>query len=282
MPFVNSFLCVAACISRQNRFAIINNLGRGIQETGLQPAGCNFFCMPKKTLLFCLPHAGGSAFFYQPLAAALPDWLHFVPLELPGRGRRAGEPLCSDFDRLTDDALLQMEKTLEEMGAARIVLFGHSMGALLAYSLAERLQQAPPSLLCLSAPPLPYTLGHSDEGKAKPVSTLPSRQLFSLLGELGGLPADVLSEPELISYIEPIIRSDFAALEHARPPLGRPLDVPFLLLGGEADKCSGSLYRWGARTTQSCRIRQFPGEHFYLLQHWAELAELIAGACSEE
>ena len=102
--------------------------------------------MPEETLLFCLPHAGGSAGFYLPLAEHLPRWLRLVPVELPGRGRRSIEPPCGDFEQLAEDVAARIRGGLERSGQPRYAVFGHSLGAILAFYEARKLERIPRSM----------------------------------------------------------------------------------------------------------------------------------------
>jgi surfactin synthase thioesterase subunit len=85
--------------------------------------------------LFCFPHAGGGAHCYAPLGPCLPAAVDLRPLEPPGRGRRAREPLCSDLEAMASDLFTRMAPVARQGPYA---LFGHSMGGLLAYLCAGR------------------------------------------------------------------------------------------------------------------------------------------------
>ena len=52
--------------------------------------------------LYCLPCAGASASVYLRWRRQLPAWIEVLPLELPGRGMRLGEPLVEDFQTLVE------------------------------------------------------------------------------------------------------------------------------------------------------------------------------------
>ena len=52
--------------------------------------------------LYCLPCAGASASVYLRWRRRLPAWVEVLPLELPGRGMRLGEPLVEDFQTLVE------------------------------------------------------------------------------------------------------------------------------------------------------------------------------------
>ncbi len=93
--------------------------------------------MPLKLSLLCLPCAGASATMYLRWRRLLPRWIEVVPVELPGRGSRLGEGFVADFDRMV--GLLCAEHKAAMRGP--FALFGHSMAALLAWGIAQRLSR---------------------------------------------------------------------------------------------------------------------------------------------
>lgn len=110
-------------------------------------------------LLFCLPCAGGSASSYLRWRRLLPAHIQVLPLELPGRGSRMAETALRDFDTLSMQLTGRVAADLASWPQARYALFGHSMGALLAYGMARRLALQPalrqPDALLLSASAAP-------------------------------------------------------------------------------------------------------------------------------
>lgn len=85
--------------------------------------------------LVCLAHAGGNAVFYRPWAHALAPAVDVVAVQLPGRLDRVAER--PETDLLT--AVGAIGAAIRADGGGPVALFGHSMGALLAYELARRL-----------------------------------------------------------------------------------------------------------------------------------------------
>lgn len=229
---------------------------------------------PLPLLLFCLPHAGGSAGFYQPLARHLPSYIHFVPIELPGKGMRSAEQPCEQFELLAADAAAQMDETLHQAGHNRYALFGHSFGALLAWHLAHLCAAYPPMHVFLSSPPLFFPQGHCPPDGRPALHTLSRVDLLARLENLGGLPQSDAALPALFSYMEPLIRADFAALESWKPALRPPLDVPMTLLGGNEEPHHMAAH-WAARTTADFAVHGLPGGHFYLVEHWDRLGTLV-------
>jgi surfactin synthase thioesterase subunit len=60
--------------------------------------------------VFCIPFAGGSKYSYVSFSKLASKNLHFILLELPGRGARTNEPLLADIHTLADDVFHQIKK----------------------------------------------------------------------------------------------------------------------------------------------------------------------------
>lgn len=91
-------------------------------------------------LLFCIPHAGGSTLSYVKWKKYLDERITFVPLDLPGHITRQSEPLCESFMQVLEDLYQNIVKTISKTDED-YAIFGHSMGALLAYQLYAILEE---------------------------------------------------------------------------------------------------------------------------------------------
>ena len=222
----------------------------------------------KSVVLYCLPHAGGNSFFYRTFAPLCPEYVQISPLELPGRGRRSREPLCGSMEALADDLFPQIAAN-----KGPYALFGHSMGAILAYLLAQRAACEGvrlPEVLFLSGAPAPT--GTSVQARHH----LPRDAFLEMLRELGGCPPEVLAEPALLEYFEPILRADFEAVDTWQPGLMSSLPLPFVVLSGNRDvigECDQ--LAWGDRTSVGLTLHEFEGGHFFIQQHWGLIAEIV-------
>ena len=112
-------------------------------------------------MMFCFHHAGGSASVYRGWVARDPRFV-VVPVELPGKATRMSEQWVSDFSQLAQSLAQDIHRLA---GDAHVVLYGHSMGAALAYQCACFLQdgyQRDPSALIVAARQAP---GETVEGE---------------------------------------------------------------------------------------------------------------------
>ncbi|MGC0371665.1 MAG: hypothetical protein DGJ47_000364 [Rickettsiaceae bacterium] len=99
-----------------------------------------------KTKLFCLHHAGGNAEFFLPWKQHLPQHIQLCPIQLPGRSFLSHTQLEPNFNNISTFIAQTISKYSKD---SNFILFGHSMGAMLAFHVSALLTKKP-LLLCLS------------------------------------------------------------------------------------------------------------------------------------
>ncbi len=191
-------------------------------------------------------------------------------LELPGRGRRGLEPLCPSLEDLAEDVFRQIQSRAVPGCYA---IYGHSMGALLAYLTAHRIRRAglpPPESLFVSGSSAPAALPARDRHR------LPPTEFVAMLRELGGCPPQILEDAEMLDFFEPILRSDFKAVETWQYRQAAPLDLPLIVMAGDQDETTvADASGWTTETTGPCRVIEFSGDHFFILRHWEAIGTTI-------
>lgn len=222
--------------------------------------------------LFCLPYAGAGASAYGAWPAGLPDTVEVCAVQLPGREGRFGEPLFTDVRALIPALCDGIAPLLD----GPFALFGHSLGAPLAYETALALgrdRRLSPARLFVSghrAPHLPR--------QYPPIHQLPDRAFVEELRRLNGTPAEVFAAPELLELVLPVLRADFRMAETYTPSLDGELSCPLVALGStEDDRVSlATLEGWREMTTGPFEMVMFPGDHFYLKTQGPRLLDFLA------
>lgn len=183
-----------------------------------------------------------------------------MPVQLPGREGRIGEPRFTDLDALIDDMDAQLDDELCEPH----IFYGHSMGALIAYSLAWRRQRrgaALPQALVLSAyraPHLPApAIADPDAG---------DEELVAGLVALGGMPQTLLDHPEFLSALLPVARDDLRLCLGSTATHTEPLRVPLHLFAGRADRLVTvpEMLSWRRHAGRGYEVRTMAGGHFFV------------------
>lgn len=209
--------------------------------------------------LICVPHAGGRG-------ALFAEWEHWLrgaadvcPMHLPGRGPRLGERPHTSVTGLID-ALMP---ALLPLADRPIALFGHSMGALIAFEAARALaaRERPVRALIVagcSAPQLPRD--------RVPLWDMPTNALVRRLHEFDGTPPELLDDPALRDLFLPCLRADFQMVDTYQLTPGPPLDCPILACAGAGDTSVSpeEIAAWAEQTRGRFSMQTFPGGHFFI------------------
>lgn len=222
--------------------------------------------------LFCLPYAGSGTSIYRGWAAAITQAIEVWPVALPGREHRLAESPIDDIRLLAAALGDELGRVLEPPFA----LFGHSMGAILAFELARHLRrQGRPGPRCLivSAHRAPHLPDEQDRIHDKPTS-----EFLQELRQLNGTSAGVLGDRELVELLLPVLRADFKAAELYRYVEEPPLRCPIVAYGGTSDGMISEtqLAAWNAHTDGGFAQRMFEGDHFYIQTKREELIAQLA------
>lgn len=227
--------------------------------------------------LFCFPFAGGGASIFRTWARALPTTVEVCPVQLPGRENRFRESPYTDVLPLAEILAGQIKRYSQKPYA----LYGHSMGALLAFELARILQRqnAPlPLTLFLAA----HRAAHLSPRRA-PIYALPDEELIHAIRRLGGLQEEVMEDQELLDVLLPTLRADLTLCDLYGYSSDTPLNCPFQLYAGRDDTevPPEDMETWSEHSTQSSSLRIFPGGHFFLRSDGDALMQAIAGALAQ-
>jgi surfactin synthase thioesterase subunit len=219
--------------------------------------------------LVCCAHAGGSASYFFPVARQLAPAIDVLAVQYPGRQERRMETALEDVGELAHAIVEQLASWTGRPTA----LFGHSLGATVAFEVAVRLEAAGVAPLVL------FASGHRAPSRHR-AGFLHRQSDDQLLAEIAGLEGtdpSMLQEPELVRMILPAFRSDYKAAETYRHRPGVTVGCPVHVLTGDADPqvTLAEAEDWRQHTTGPFELRVFSGGHFYLNQHAREVVELI-------
>jgi medium-chain acyl-[acyl-carrier-protein] hydrolase len=222
--------------------------------------------------LFCFPNAGAGASFYRLWQNDLGPEIQVLPVQLPGREGRMGEPLVRRLDVLVDALLAGLRPVID----GPFALFGHSMGALVSFELTRALRRYSlpmPQALFLSG----HRAVHIPLGR-KPLHSLDEPSFRQALTKYNGTPQAVLDHPEMMELFGPILRADFELCETYQHEPEPPLPVPLFAFGGSEDPMVEAAYihAWHEHTRGPFRAHLFPGDHFYLVSQRAPLLREIS------
>ena len=221
--------------------------------------------------LVLLPHAGGGAGVYREWKG-FPSNIELYAVQLPGRESRFTERPFRRMEPLVEELTL----ALEPMCRRPLALFGHSMGAAVAFDLACSLRErlaCDPLYVFVSGYPAPRTVVR----RVPPTYALSDADFVDELRRLG-TSAEVLSMPDVLQTMLPTVRADFEVIETWVPLRRRPLECALVALRGCDDPSveDEALEAWRYETTGPFEMVRLPGDHFYHLRNQS-LSRLLTG-----
>ncbi len=222
-----------------------------------------------KPQLFLLHFAGGNSYSYTFLTPFLEDQYECIPLELPGRGKRFRQPLITSKKAAIEDYCDQIKALRNK---APFVLFGHSMGAVMAYEIGFRLEAAK------DGPKAVVVTGNAGPGikREKARYNLSDENFVEELIKMGGLPSEAIENKELLNLFIPILRADFKLLENPDIPEASGLKTtPIYAVMGSEEKFAKYINNWEEYTDKGVSTQLMNGGHFFIHNHVEELAEII-------
>ena len=219
--------------------------------------------------IVCFAHAGGnprSFLAWQPALAADAQLIAVVPPHPPG-----GRLSLTDHIHGASQAISQ---AAAEDGRP-IYLFGHSMGAVIAFEACRRLRDEPTlAHLIVSALAAPRLL---PSPRVLELSRKHGQDFADALAFFGGLPAEALTDQDLLEVLLPGAKADFEAAAQYRYQPGPPLQIPATIITGNADPHIGTtqIQPWHDEFSRQPDIHWVPGGHFYFEDDPSLITDLL-------
>lgn len=211
--------------------------------------------------LFCFPYAGGSAWMFRSWASQLPESVEIFAVELPGRGKRLIEPALTDLPTIVQALGPQLLPYLD----IPFAVFGHSMGALVAFELCQWLRrsaQITPIHFWASAARAPHLAVQPPL-----MHKLDDAAFINRLKCYQGTPTSVLNNTELMELMLPTLRADFAVVETYTYRHSAPFTFPITGFWGESDAIvsKAEVTAWQIHTPKF-DLQAIAGHHFFIHQ----------------
>ena len=155
-----------------------------------------------------------------------------------------------------------------------VALFGHSMGAQLAFEVAHRFEQLAgiqPAAVFVSASRAPSRfrgeLGQLGDDAA----------VVEQMRTLGGTDPRVFNDAELLQMALPAFRNDFRATEQYRRGANIQIHAPLVVMTADDDPRTtvDEATAWRDHTSGGAALHTFQGGHFFLERHASRVIALI-------
>jgi medium-chain acyl-[acyl-carrier-protein] hydrolase len=226
--------------------------------------------------LVCVPPAGGWYTTFEPWGAVLPPQVDLCAVTLPGHGIRLRETPLTDIRAMAEG----IAGELAELPQHPYVVFGHSMGGLIAFETVRALRRRglpPPRALGVSGIRAPHIA-------APPSDWRDPARVVDRLRELQALPHHVLAKPKLMDALLPAFQADLTATDSYRAGPAALSDLPLLAWAGVNDPATGvpEVSAWRECSSGPFLLTVLDAGHSYLTDHAGVIArplvDSLAGA----
>ncbi len=217
---------------------------------------------PLPPRLFCFHHAGAGGSAFARWQTVLGGVAEVVPVLLPGREVRIREERITDPARLLEELDTQLGPLIDRP----YLLYGHSLGGLVALSYArarERAGDRLPELVMVGAATPPHL-----RSPLLPTAGLAEAGLLDLLASYGALPPGAREDSSLWRRrVLPTLRDDFRLAEAlVGAARGAVLTRPLLAVAGRLDPIAppAVMAEWDRCTTARFQQLTVDGDHFFV------------------
>jgi medium-chain acyl-[acyl-carrier-protein] hydrolase len=223
--------------------------------------------------LYCFPYAGGGASAFRRWKEDLPRRVEVARIQLPGRENRIRERPLSSMHEVAP----ALAEGILQSADRPFAFYGHSLGARIAFETARALRRkgsAQPCHLFVGASdapqfPWPHPLLHQ----------LPEDEFIDAMQQrYGGVPQQIIDDPELRALLIPTLRADVELMETYRYTPEPPLECAVTAFAGAKDNMVSRdmVDGWRDQTNKRFQLYLIPGNHFFLHAAQKKLLDVIA------
>lgn len=226
-----------------------------------------------KIKVFPLPYAGASVNVYFEWKKLLPERYELCVCELAGRGTRFTEPCYQSVSEASEDIAKRISEQLNDDD--EYIIFGHSMGALLAYEIYYILKQLgtkEPMHLFFSGRNAPHIFEEKDN-----IENMNNETFLQTVEQYGGLSEEFYT-PEIMDIFLPILRADFTILDNYEfQSKAAKISCGVSVFYAENDFSThiNKIQKWNEVVEGNAEFHKFKGEHFFLNRYPNDIINFI-------
>ena len=228
---------------------------------------------PELPPLLVFPHAGSGASTYRAFTKVASENFDPIVFQYPGRQDRAREAGLETLPEIAAGAFAEFLVSQHNTGAP-ITVFGHSMGAIVAFEFVRLAEAAgiDVRLLTVSAAVWPSRVAEL------PPHPTEDEQLLDHMTALNGTGDQVLASRDVMKMALPVMKMDYRAFDAYSCGTEVTVTAPIHAIGGDEDPfvTPADLYGWSRHTTADAQVTLFDGGHFYLDENARGIVELLA------
>ncbi len=209
-----------------------------------------------------------------PLSRAMSPEVEVLSVQYPGRQDRRNEQPAGSIAALADS----IADNISHFSDKPLALFGHSMGAILAYEVTRRIS-------ITNSPIALFASGRRAPSRYRPeiAHTLSDEKLLEELKMLGGTDSRAFADNDIVRMILPAVRADYRAIETYFYQPGSEVSTPIFAHIGDRDPrvTFDEASSWKEHTSNSFELHTHTGGHFYIAEHTNSIATHIQQKLSE-
>lgn len=225
-----------------------------------------------KLQLFLFPFAGGGKTAFNRLIANLDKQIEAVTIEYSGRGERINDGYITDYQEFMNDVVAQVNNYRNQN--LPYAVLGYSMGTAIAYELAANdygWETPIHAFFCARA-------CLRDEN----LERIPDEEIIKYTVKLGGIDEKVLDNENLKNMIIHPLKEDYQIYFSYKYSKGnKPLTCPITVFYCEKDTPFSTVKNWSEMTSNNTKFYEFGNNHFFILGHYREMADLINSELTE-
>lgn len=222
--------------------------------------------------LFCFTYAGGTASFFDTIEKEL-DGIEVVKFEYSGHGTRHREPLLYSFDSLSADIYGKLK---EQYKGGAYALFGYSMGTITLVEILKRILNDPE----IGLPRRVFLAAHEPHSKTElsdfSPDVLSDEWVKKKTVAFGAVPDQLVNNNSFWRFYLPLYRADYCIIGNYKfEQLELKTNVPATIFYSETDTPRKEMELWKNYFSGECDYCCFEGKHFFIQQHYKEMADII-------
>ena len=222
--------------------------------------------------LFCISYAGGNAKYFFDLKKELScHSIRVLPIEYAGHGMRSNEEAYHSFNDMSEDVF----DIIKENYVENSIIFGYSMGALVAYDIINRLftekmrNELFHFFVAAHEPPnIPFRgsmYAHCDK-----------EELLSGMINMGGISNQLLSNKRFLNIYLKRIKADYNLInDYKWDGIYKKLPCGITAFYSENDTPASNMVQWERFTSKDIDMYDMSGGHFFLDQNLMKISEII-------
>lgn len=222
--------------------------------------------------LVMIPYAGGNSWGYADISKRLKNNnIDCILYDYPGHGKRVTEELMDNIDKVREDCVNYIQSNISDNDT--LFIFGHSLGALITYEVVKDFNKSKNRVQGMIVSGMYPRDMKESRGSSKYYS---NKNFIENIMKLGGIPLEILNNPEAVDFFGEIIKNDYQIFDSIRAS-SELINIPILAFSGNEDKnfSEEKVSFWEKLTNSNFKIHNFQGNHFFIFDNVKPIVDSI-------